>query len=320
MHKRTISAILAIVLLLPVLFALGSCGITAPNGDKPMVVTTIFPPYDFAREVAEDRIDLSVLVTVTDSHSFSPTAADMAKIEECDLFIYTGGDGDVWAEDFLKQIDTSDKTVINMMELCTLLESEHEHEHAHGHDHEHDHEEETYDEHVWLDPHNAILIVEAIRDALCAIDPSGETDYRTNADSYLAELGALDEDYHITVSSAKQRSIVVADQFPYRYLCEAYGIEYASAIDGCGSASDLTAIEYENLAEKLREGNLSVILCTEYSDRTIAKTVLRESNREDVQILSLHSCHTLTKSAIREGQTYLSLMRENLGVLSEALN
>ncbi len=314
--KQLLSVILLICLLLPMSLALGSCGVSAPNGEKPMVVTTIFPPYDFAREVAGGRIDLSVLVTVTDSHSFSPTAADMAKIEECDLFIYTGGDGDIWAEDFLGQIDTSDKTVINMMELCTLIESEHDH----GHDHAHEHESETFDEHVWLDPYNAILITQAIRDALIAIDPAGETEYRANADGYLARLSALDEDYHTTISSAKHHSIVVADQFPYRYLCDAYGIEYVAAIDGCGSASDLTAIAYEQLVEQLRQDGLSVILCTEYSDRTIANTVLRESGREDVQIRSLHSCHTLTKSAIREGQTYLSLMRENLQVLSAALN
>jgi zinc transport system substrate-binding protein len=113
---------------------------------------------------------------------------------------------------------------------------------------------------------------------------------------------------------------VVADQFPYRYLCEAYGIEYTSAIEGCGSASDLTAIQYDRIVEALQEENLSVIICKEYSDRTIANTVMRESGREGVQILTLHSCHTLTPAAIRDGQTYLSLMRQNLDILRTALN
>lgn len=299
------------------LITLGSCGVSAPKRDKPMVVTTIFPPYDFAREVAGDLIDLSVLVTVTDSHSFSPTAADMAKIEECDLFIYTGGDGDLWAQDFLERIDTSDKIVINMMELCSLLEAEHDHDHAHTHDHD---QRETYDEHVWLDPHNAMQITQGICDALSSIDPNGKSVYRQNTDRYLAELDALDEAYHQTVEKAAHRYIVVADRFPYRYLCEAYDIHYVSAIDGCGSASDLTAIEYDELITAMNSEENSVIFCTEYSDRTIASTVLRESGRDDVRILTLHSCHTLTLSAIREGETYLSLMRENLLVLSEALN
>lgn len=320
MPKRTLSAILTIILLLPMLFTLGSCSISTPAHEKPLVVTTIFPPYDFAREIAGDRIDLSVLVTVTDSHSFSPTAADMALIEECDLFIYTGGEDDAWAEDFLRQIDTSEKTVINMMELCTLIETEHDHDHSHGHDHDDEHAEETYDQHVWLDPHNAILIVEAIRDALISIDTDHTQEYQQNADAYLNELHSLDEDYHTTIDAALRHSIVVADQFPYRYLCEAYGISYTSAIDGCGSASDLTAIEYDRLIEKLRQDDLSVILCTEYSDRTIANTVLREGGRADVRILSLHSCHTLSLADIRDGNTYLSLMRENLQVLTEALN
>ena len=318
--KRRLSLILFVSLLLPMLFTLGSCSVSAPNGEKPMVVTTIFPPYDFCREIAGDRIDLSVLVTVTDSHSFSPTAADMAKIEECDLFIYSGGDSDVWAADFLKQIDTTDKKVINLMELCTLLESEHDHDHDHEHDHEHLHEIESYDEHVWMDPHNAILIVEAIRDAMIQIDPHGREAYQHNATAYLEQLTALDDDYHSAIAESKHRSIVVADRFPYRYLCNAYGITYLSAIDGCTSASDLTAIRYDQLAEQVKSENLSVILCTEYSDQSIANTVRRECGREEIRILRLHSCHTLSKAAIQNGESYLSLMRKNLQVLLEALN
>ncbi len=297
------------------LFMLGSCGISAPDSEKPLVVTTIFPPYDYARAVAGDRIDLSVLVTVTDSHSFSPTAADMAKIEACDLFIYSGGDGDRWAEDFLDRIDLSDKIVINMMELCTLLESDHDHDHDHAHEHH-----ESYDEHVWLDPHNAMTVTTAIRDALIQIDPDSEQAYRSGADAYLGTLTNLDNDYHRLISTAKHQTIVVADQFPFRYLCEAYGLSYHSAIEGCGSASDLTAIRYDELAAVIRDGDISVILCTEYSDQSVAQTVLRECERDDVQILSLHSCHTLSAAAIRDGVTYLSLMQENLQILSAALN
>ena len=319
--KRSLSNIMILCLLLPVLLALGSCSVSAPDHDKPMVVTTIFPPYDFAREIAGDLIDLHVLVTVTDSHSFSPTAADMAKIEECDIFIYTGGDGDRWAEDFISQIDTSNKIVLNMMELCTLYESDHDHDHVHTHEHNHEHSEEhEYDEHVWMDLHNAIQIVEAICDALTTVDPANSQEYESNSTGYLEELHQLDDEYHSTISTAKYHSIVVADQFPYRYLCEAYGIEYTSAIEGCGSASDLTAVQYDRILEALREEKLSVIICKEYSDRTIANTVLRESGREDLQILTLHSCHTLTPAAIRDGQTYLSLMRQNLDVLRTALN
>jgi zinc transport system substrate-binding protein len=171
-----------------------------------------------------------------------------------------------------------------------------------------------------MDPHNAIRIVEAIRDALIAIDAVHESDYRANADSYLSALNALDQDYREIISSAKYDTIVVADRFPYRYLCEAYGIDYVSAISGCGSASDLTAIQYDHLAERLREEKMSVVICTEYSDQTIANTILRESGREDIRIMSLHSCHTLSLSAIKEGYTYLSIMRENLDVLTIALN
>ena len=317
--KRIFILILQISLLLPMLFSLGSCSVSAPKHEKPLIVTTIFPPYDFVREIAGDRVELSVLVTVTDSHSFSPTAADMALIEECDLFIYSGGDGDQWAEDFLSQIDTSQKTVINLMEICTLLATEHNHDHGHEH-HGHDHSESEYDEHVWLDLHNALNMVEVIRDALIDIDPDNEAAYQGNADRYLSELRKLDEGYHSMISAAKRHTIVVADQFPYRYLCKAYGIEYTSAINGCGSASDLSAVAYDQMIESVKGNRLTAIVCSEYSDRTIAQTVIRECSDENLRIVVLHSCHTLTQASIRDGQTYLSLMQENLRVLSEILN
>lgn len=316
--KRFTSLLLCLTLLLFSAGVLSSCKADFKKGDKPLVVTTIFAPYDFARAVGGDRIEAHVLVTVTDSHSFSPTAADMALIEECDLFVYTGGDGDRWAEDFLSTIDTTDKVIINMMELCPLCKGD-AHDHDHGnHNHAHD-EAETYDEHVWMDPENAMRITEAIRDGLMAIDAEGASDYGAAAEDYLDSLETLDRAFADMVENATHHAIVVADRFPYRYLCHAYGIEAHAAISGCGSASDLTAIAYEELAHHLREDQLAVILCTEYSDRSIANTVLREAGGK-AEILSLHSCHTLTKYEIAKGTTYLSLMEENLRILTIALN
>ena len=319
--KRYLSLLLCLTLLLISAGVLSSCKADFNQGDKPVVVTTIFAPYDFARAVGGDAIDAHVLVTVTDSHSFSPTAADMALIEECDLFVFTGGDGDRWAEDFLSTIDTSGKIIINMMELCPLCKGEvHDHHDGDGHDHDHDHESaESYDEHVWMDPENAMRITQAICDGLSSIDQAGKDRYTAAAADYLAKLKALDEAFLAMTESVARHEIVVADRFPYRYLCHAYGIEAISAISGCGSASDLTAIAYEELAHHVREDGLPVIFCTEYSDRSVANTVLRESGA-DAEILPLHSCHTLTKYQIAKGTSYLSLMQENLRILTIALN
>ncbi len=316
--KRFLSLLLCLTLLLSLAGVSSSCKADFNSGDKPLVVTTIFAPYDFARSVGGDRIEAHVLVTVTDSHSFSPTAADMALIEECDLFVYTGGDGDRWAEDFLSTIDTSDKVIINMMELCPLCEGD-THDHDHG-EHDHDHAEaEAYDEHVWMDPENAMRITEAIRDGLISIDAEGESTYRASAKDYLASLSELDKAFYEMASNAQRNTIVVADRFPYRYLCHAYNLEPIAALSGCGSASDLTAIAYEELAHHVKEDGIPVILCTEYSDRSIANTVLREAGGS-VEIMPLHSCHTLTKYEIAKGTNYLSLMRENLRILTIALN
>lgn len=320
--------------VLTLVISLVSCSEGASEKDeRPLVVSTIFPPYDFARNVAGENAEVELLVDVTDSHSYSPTAMDMVTIEECDVFIYTGGEGDLWAEDFLSTIDCSDKIIINMLDVAEIRYEDSADTHT-GHSHASDHEHSTdeahahnraddviYDEHVWLDPQNAVSITSAIADALCEADsdPAHADTYRANAQKYCASLEALDDELRTVVESARFGAIMVADRFPFRYLCEAYGLEYYAALPGCSSAADLTAVEFEHLAEHLREEGLPVIFTAEYSDGTIARTVKRESGCEDVKILTLHSCHTLTKGQIAEGKSYLSLMRENIAVLRTAL-
>lgn len=325
--------ILAFCLIPIVLSSFISCSSDdSDRDDRPMVVTTIFPPYDFARNVAGENAQVELLVDVTDSHSYSPTAMDMVRIEECDIFIYTGGEGDLWAEDFLDSIDCSDKIIINMLDTAEIRYEESAdthagHDHAHNHDHEHgreeapdhDHESDPYDEHVWLDPRNAIAITSAITDALCLTDPAHSDLYTANGREYRASLEALDADLRALTESAEYDAIMVADRFPFRYLCEAYGLDYYAALPGCSSAADLTAVEYEHLAEHLREEKLPVIFTAEYSDQTIARTVKRESGCDGAKILTLHSCHTLTRGQIDDGNSYLSLMRENIEVLKTAL-
>lgn len=324
-----VSALLCTLLLLcTVLSACAENKSDPGNDDRVLVVSTIFPSYDFARNVAGEYADVQLLVDVTDSHSYSPTAMDMVTIEECDVFIYTGGEGDLWAEDFLSTIDCTDKIIINMLETVDFLleesdESHHDHEHDHHHEHEHDdrHEDKPiYDEHVWLSLNNAAQITSAISDALCNLDPANTESYRVNTERYCAELSALSVEFAALVETAEHKTILVADRFPYRYLCEEYGLSYFAALPGCSSASDLTAVEYEALAETLRNENLPVIFMAEYSDGTIARTVKRESAREDLPILTLHSCHTMTIGQINDGNSYLSLMRKNLDALKIALS
>lgn len=294
--------------------------------DRPLIVATIFPSFDFARNIAGEHAEVELLVDVTDSHSYSPTAADMLLIEECDIFIYTGGEGDRWAEDFLETIDSRDKTVINMLETVDFLleetdEAHHEHEHAHDHPHEHEHGADVlYDEHVWLSPTNAKAVTSAIADALCTVDSAHAEGYQAASERYMGELNALDEELKDAVDRATRKTILVADRFPFRYLCEQYGLSYHAALPGCSSAADLTAVEYEHLAEILRENELPVIFTAEYSDGTIARTVKRESGVDGVAVLTLNSCHTLTRGQIEEGNSYLSLMRANIEALKTALN
>lgn len=306
---------------------------SAEESSRIRAVTTIFPQYDFLRQIGGDHIDLTMLLKPgSESHSFEPTPADMITVSQSDLFVYVGGDSDAWVDTILESVDTSDKQIITLMDCVdTVAEEESEGMETHGHAHDHEEEDTAsssgedgaedshaeQDEHVWTSPRNAVLIVEKLCDALVNIDPEHADDYRKNTADYIEKLQELDREFRETVDSAARKTIVLGDRFPFRYLADAYGLDYYAAFPGCSSESEASAKTVAFLISKVKEEQIPVVFTIELSNGKMTDSICEATGAEK---LLLHSCHNVTKDDFEDGVTYLDLMEHNVQVLKEALN
>lgn len=309
-----------IVLLLGalmVLSVLSGCDKKNDNDNKLRVVTTTFPIYDWVKEILKDEdVDVSLLQdNGVDLHSYEPTVDDIAKINNADVFMYVGGESDGWVESMLES--NKNVRVVNLLEvLGDSVKLEEELEDV-EHDHEHDHEdEEEYDEHVWLSLRNAKKCVEAIKDVLCELDPSNADRYEKNAEEYIEKLELLDQKYMEVVSNSKNNTLVFGDRFPFRYLVDDYNLNYYAAFVGCSTESEASFNTITFLAKKLDELGLTSILTIEGNNHKIAETIIKNTENKNQEILTLNSM----QGSIFEGDTYLSIMENNLEVLKKALN
>lgn len=289
------------------------------------VVTTIFPYYDFVRQVGGDRIDLTLAVPAgMDSHSFEPTPADMKLIQEADLLISNGGEMEHWLEEVLEAIDAPDLQVVTMMDYVDIFEevlvegmeeSAHHHEEMLGDD---GHEEEIeYDEHIWTSPKNAMVIVDRITDSLCRLDGENQEFYRENSRKYQEKLKKLDQEMEQTVNNGKRQVIIVAGKFPFRYLAESYGLEYRAAFSGCSTDTEPSARTIAYLIDKVNEYGIPAVYYLELSSPRVAEIISEETGAEP---LLLHSCHNVTRAEFDAGVTYLDLMEQNVENLRKGLN
>ena len=330
------SAILRLFVLLSaaVLLAVTMSGCALTDGQEAYrdarvhIVTTIFPPYDFASAVSDGAGGVAVqqlLRPGTESHTFDPTPADILAVQNCDIFIYTGGESDAWVDTLLEATENPGMHIIRMMDTVNAVEEAEiegaQHSHTHdGHDHDvshaHDSDHVEYDEHVWTDPHNAKQITAAITEVLCETDPGYADLYRENCADYLAELDALDHVFHEIAEQAVHRTVVFGDRFPMRYLCDAYGIGYRAAFPGCAAESEPGAATMIYLIEKVRAEQIPAIFTIEMSSGKIAAAIAEETG---VQVLQMHSCHNRTADEAAAGKTYLDLMYENAQALEIAL-
>ena len=316
---------------------LGGCGkaefssISAPSasqsGSKPLkIVTTIFPEYDWVREILGDKADHAEVTMLLDNgvdlHSYQPTADDIIKISDCDLFIYVGGESDGWVEDALKEATNKDMQVINLLDV--LGEQVKEEEVVEGMEAEEeeaeDEDEPEYDEHVWLSLKNAETLCNAITDALETIDPANKDAYAANAAAYLEKLSALDGEYQSMVDNAARKTVLFGDRFPFRYLVDDYGLDYYAAFVGCSAETEASFETISFLSGKVDELGLPCVLTIEGAQHKIAETIVQNTAEKNQSILTLDSMQSTTSTDVANGTTYLSVMERNLDVLKQALN
>lgn len=275
------------------------------------VVATDFPCYDFARQAAGDRADVTLLIHPgVEVHSYEPAPADILAIGEADLFVYIGGEGDAWADGILSGFDGGEGPVaLRLMDAVTPLEEAD----AHGHDHD----APEYDEHIWTDPKNAMAMVEAVGEALAELDAENAGAYRADAAAYADQIAELDAAFARVVENGARREVVFADRFPFLYFARAYGLDWLAAFPSCTADTEPTPQTMLALIQRVREDGLPAVYTIEMSTQAVAKTVAEETG---CRILTMHSAQTVTQDEFDAGETYVSLMRRNVAALEEGLN
>ena len=297
---------------------------------KIRVVTTIFPQYDFTRNIAGDKADVTLLLPPgAESHTYEPTPQDMITIQNCDLFIYVGGESDVWIDTIVKSMGDKAPRTLALMDCVEAVTEEivegMQVAHAHDEDADHDHDEDddhldegnTYDEHVWTSPKNAVRIVRAISEALGTIDGDNADTYTRNAEVYIQNLNALDSALSVVCATSARKTLIMGDRFPFRYLADAYGLRYYAAFPGCSGDTEASAATVAFLIDKIKAEQIPVICYIEFSNRRVADAIAEATGAEP---LLLHSVHNLSKQEIASGASYLSIMQQNIETLRRALN
>ena len=290
------------------------------------IVCTTFPQYDWTVNLIrgnEEKISVTLLMDKGgDLHNFQPSALDIARVSECDLFIYVGGESDQWVGDALKEAVNSDMHVINMMEAVSerLVEEEHVEEGGGHEEHGHkEHEESEYDEHVWLSLRNAELIVEDIVAALADMDSANADLYRKNSDGYIAALKALDIQYAEAVRKSSGNTLLFADRFPFQYFVEDYGLKHYAAFNGCSAETEASFGTVAFLVNKLDELGLGAVIVIDGSDDRLAQVVIENTKAGNQQLLVMDSMQSVSQRDIKAGRSYLNVMEANLKVLRQAL-
>ena len=315
---------------------------TDDTNKKLSVVCTIFPEYDWIRELVGDKKDNYEITYLMDKgvdlHSYQPTAEDIAQIANCDLFVYVGGESDGWVKDALKESKNDKMQVVNLLEALgnnvkeeevvegMQEEDEHDHEHKDDADHDHDHDEDghhhdevEYDEHVWLSLRNASSLVNELAARLQIIDPENKDYYAGTAAEYTSKLGDLDSRYLAAVKKAKNKTVLFGDRFPFRYLVDDYGLKYYAAFVGCSAETEASFETVAFLAKKADELKLNNVLVIENSDQKIAKKIVETTKAKDQKIVEMNSMQSVTADQIADGATYLGIMEANLKALEAAL-
>lgn len=310
------------IILLTLFFMVG-CSNNSENveDNKLTIVTTNFPPYDFVKQIGEDKVNVKMLLKPgEESHTYEPTPKDIIDIQNSDLFIYVGGENDVWVDDILSSMGDKKPDTLKLIETVPTVEEEivEGMQHSHSEDeHEHEENEHIIDEHVWTSPKNSIIIVEKITEILSNKDSKNKTFYMKNSSEYIKSLEDLDLKFRQVINSSKRKTILFGDRFPFRYFADEYGVSYYAAFSGCSTETEASPKTIGFLIDKVKEEDLPIVFTIEFSNGKIADSICEATGAKK---MLLNSGHNITKEQFENGVTYLSLMEENVEVLKEALN
>lgn len=288
------------------------------SGDKLEVIATIFPNYDFVKQIGKDKVDVKLLLkSGVESHTYEPSPKDMVDIENSRVFVYTGNEFEPWAENILESV-SSEIEVVDTSKNIKLInkeefESHFENSEIIAEEHEDHHEESSFDSHIWLNPENAIIMIDDILAKLCSVDPENSDFYTENAKNYKSEIEKLNVEIDKTIKNSKRNEIAFAGEFSYSYFIDKYDLSFVSVYNNCGEGEDPSISKVKSVIDYINNHNLPVVFYEELSEGTVAKMIGDETSAKSMVFYTLHNADINKDS-------YVSLMRKNLENLKTALN
>lgn len=311
MFKKILSIILAAVFLLLVL---SGCVSQKPADDgKLTVITTIFAPYDFVRQIVGDKARVIMLIPPgVESHSYEPTPSDIIEIENADLFFYVSEHTETWVTQILSALKNKQVEVVNIAEGTGIEIHAHDHEHHDGHT-----EDCETDEHIWTNLSYASQMIDFIGKKLAEKDKTNASFYLENAQKYSGEILKLKDDFVSMISSAKRNEIVSGSRFALKNFTTEFGLHFTAAFDSCVDNTEPSAAVMAKIIDKINDDKIPAIFYEELTEPKIARAVSLETG---AKMLLLHSCHNVSADELKNGETYVSLMKQNYENLKEALN
>lgn len=316
--KKALAWMLTALCALNCLFPFPALG----ENKKINIVTTIFPIYDWTRQLVQDNDQAEITMLLdsgADLHNYQPTAPDILKIATADLFIFVGGESDDWTEDVLRSSMNPDMKVINLLQALGEDVKEEETVEGMEAEPEEDGEEKEADEHIWLSLRNAGKLCRAIGETLCEIDPDNQENYRARLQEYLEKLEQLDAAYVEMTEAAEVKTVLFGDRFPFRYMMDDYGLTYYAAFSGCSAESEASFATVMFLTGKVDELGLKTVLTIENPKTRLAETIVQNTKTKDQRIVAMNSLQSVTAETLKTGVTYLQIMEENLNALAQAL-
>lgn len=320
--------VLIIVFILTTFIIIKVKNLDKKESEKVEIIATLFPQYDFAKKIGGDKVNVTLLLPPgTESHTYEPTPQDMVNINNSNLFIYTGSEMEPWADNLISGM----KNNINVLDLSTtvklineeefeekhnLEDEKHIHNEIHTYDQHMHNDTHTYDPHIWLNPLYAIEMVKSIEEQLCNIDPINEQYYKKNAEEYIKQIIQLDAEFEETVNNSKNKKIAFGGAFAYAYFIERYNLDFISAYQTCGENAEPSTTQVKEVIEYINKNKIPVIFYKEYSTGNIAKTI---SEATGAKMLVFNTVHNVSKDELENGASYISIMKQNLENLKEAL-
>lgn len=319
--KKYIVALISILLLViitSIIINLFKTESIIKNENSIQIITTLFPQYDFVKQIGKDKVDVKLLIDAgVETHNYDPTPKDMMLIDNSDMFIYTGSKLEPWADEIINGITSDCKIVdvsknislINMEEFETKYENNQIVE-----DSEHE-ESESQDTHIWLNPLNAIIMIDNITESLCNIDEENTDYYKNNAEEYKNKILDIDKEIEELVESSETKELAFGGEFAYSYFIERYHLNFVSVYTNCGHGEDPNISRVKSVIDYINKSKIPIVFYEELSEGTVAKMIAEETDTEALIFYSIHNANTVGEYS----DTYVSLMKKNLENLRKAL-